>query len=233
MQLEFSAGSQETRLQLLVDNAVVWELDQRGRPPGLQPVTMSLTPWRGRRARLRLVDGDDRAATHLADLKVVRYASKEQVTGFEGEEGQEFWQPAAPQPATPQAANATDVVPHDLIQSNRNLGLRFGFQRTQGLQVASTLGAPAPLRRFSRPFVLTEDRLQCLLYDLGGPETSLSLWVDGERVRHFKGDGSGQARMLRWGVKDWRGQEAVLQLRDMDGKADEGLALDAVLLYSP
>lgn len=227
----FGANSREVQLEVLVDDAVVWQLDDRGRSRQAQREVLSLYPWRGRLARLRLHDADaDRGALSFSDLRLHRYASKKILQDFESSDGEAFWQPQENTgSAVESAQGGAQALP---VQSNRAMGLRFGFQQTQGRRLASSLGSEQPRRFFSRPFTLSEDRLQMMVYDLGGPATSLSLWVDGERVRAFKGTASGQLRMLRWGVKAWRGQRAVLQLRDDDGEAHKGLAIDALLLYS-
>ena len=221
----FAASSPETRLQVLVDDTILWELDVRYRGPQPQAEILALYPWQGRQGRLRLQDGDaEGGRLSFSQLRLVRYRGKRLLEDFESPEAAAFWQPIDP--------GGDPAAAEPLLQSNRRLGLRLGFQQTQGRRVASTLGTAQPQRRFSRPFTLTEDRLQMMVYDWGGPTTSLSLFVGEQQVRSFKGSASGELRMLRWGVKAWRGKEAVLQLRDDDGEADQGLAIDALLLYS-
>ncbi len=242
----FGANSRQTQLEMLVDDTVLWQLNGDGRSAQAGKEILTLYPWRGRRGRLRLQDADsEQGALSFADLRLHRYASQQLLQDFESPDGRAFWRPSETGKADRASGDggapleggipSNDLAARDRgspVQSNHDLGLRFGFQQTQGLRVASSLGTAAPRRYFSRPFTLSEDRLQMMVYDLAGPETSLSLWVHGERVRAFKGTDSGQLRMLRWGVKAWRGQRAVLQLRDEDGEAHKGLAIDALLLYS-
>lgn len=228
LSFDFTANSPQTRLQLLVDDAIVWQLDHRGRSDASASQRLAVYPWKGRDLRLRLWDGDDRdGALRISNLQIHRYASQSWLEDFEEPEGRDFWRPVEGEDE-----DEDEDEGFSLIVRNDNFGKRFGFQQTQGYFVSSTLGAEEPLRRFSQPFTLSEDRLQMMVYDLGGASTSVSLWVDGERARHFKGTASGQLRMVRWGVKTWRGREAVLQLRDDDGEPRQGLAIDGLLLYS-
>lgn len=234
---ELNATSPATRLQLLVDGAIVWELDHRGRLPEGSTRVLAVYPWKGRQIRLRLWDADpDGGKLRISNLRLHHYASSRSVEDFESSTARDFWRPQAPSAPESSASESAPPPPKiadfDLISSNESLGVRFGFQKTQGRFVTSTLGSETPVRRFSQPFLLTDDRMQMMVYDLAGAQASISLWVDGERVRYFKGTESGQLRMVRWGVKAWRGKNAVLQIRDDDGETARGLAIDALLLYS-
>lgn len=143
-------------------------------------------------AVLRFVDADRQGGFLTADHVAIHdYGEMTPVDDFEIGVYGELWE---------QGFGETPTATRDLAR-------RFGLQLAQGRYAAASLGWPGAQALVSRPFRLDGDGLCFTVLDLGGPETSVNLWVDGSKVLRFVGEGSALPRTIRWDVAPWRGQE--------------------------
>ena len=216
---EISATSPQTRLELLVDNLVVMELD--GRTVGAERVRRGwpVYPWKGRKARLRVVDHDNQGSIHVGLPAPKTYSSFVLEDGFEADAWSDFWQ--SPWSPTP--------------QTSKPIGLRHGLGRIQSKSLASTLGLEGELQMSSRPFKVEHQRLLMLAYDVGSSRCGVHLWVDGERRLSWVGTGrkDGKIHMLKWDLTPFMGKEAVLQIRDGDPSPEVAVAVDSIAFANP
>ncbi|MEM8931224.1 MAG: hypothetical protein AAGE94_08610 [Acidobacteriota bacterium] len=208
---DFHATSHLTMIQLLVDDAVVLSLS--GEDSAKSPTRRALPvyPWRGRTGRLRLIDRDEHGALRVSSPTPRHHPNRRTIDDFERSTMAKHWQ----------------VSWTDAPQASATLARRFGAHFAQGRGVASSLGLQGEQMMFSHPLRVDADRWLMTVYDLGGPNVGVHLWVDGQRVRSWVGRGTGRMHVLMWDMSPFRGREVVLQVRDGDIDPDRGIAVDS------
>ena len=210
---DFYATSERTQLQLLVDGMVVSTLDGNDSSEALRRRAMPVYPWRGRTGRLRVIDRDRKGRIHVGPPAARIYSASHVLDDFEDATFSPLW-------------NRTWS---DEPTSTATLARRFGVHFAQGRGVASSFGLEGERILQSRPVRVENDRWLMTVYDLGGAETGVHLWVDGRRVRSWGGRASRQMHMLVWDMRRYRGRDVVLQVRDGDPDPERGIAIDSLL----
>ncbi len=214
----FAASSRQwTRAQLFAGGLPVLEVGGRGTEPPveMEQVVMPVYPWRGQLGVLRFVDADRQGGFLAADgVTSRRYDGMVVVDDFESGTYGELWEQGFGDVPTP----------------TRELARRHGLQLAQGRYAAASLGRPGRQALVSRPFVLAGDHLCFTVFDFGGRETSVNLWVGGRKVQRFRGRRTRRPVTVRWDVGRFRGQEAILRVVDRGEGAGEGIGIDSIVL---
>ena len=198
--LDVVADSPSTRLELVVDDLVVFELDSfaMGRVSRLSIPTYL---WKGRRGRLRVIDEDPAGAVRVDGWTPQVFGRVVEVD----RSGLGF-------------------------RSTADLGRRHGLHLVQGRELVSSLGRAGEVIMVTRPFVVDGDFLVMPIFDFGDSRSGVHLWADGERLLSWVGSGTGRLHWLKWDLRPLQGRQVGLQIRDGNPDPDVGLGVGSILM---
>ena len=205
-----------TVVQLFVDGILVYEVGGGAEEvPRAQIVRLPVTGWRNRIGQLHVVRS--LGADHLALTGAVqsrRYVRPLVLDGFEQGSYGDLWTTRFEQAPVPVRALA------------RRYGLAFG----QGEFVASSIGSEGRQVLTSAPFTVDRKWLSLTAFDLG-KGTEIRLIVDGRPVHRWQGKDSGLPEPITWYLGPWQGKQAMLQIVDGNPDAEQGIAVDTIVLF--
>jgi hypothetical protein len=202
-----------TRARLLVNGQEVLSEGGNGNPLELREVRWPLSPWNGRIGVLQLVDIDTEGGFVIVeDVRSKRYRHLTKVDDSEFDRG--FWSDGSP-------------VPTPLEEVARKAGLAMMV----GRHAMTTRHLQGTVEIASKPFRVRRAQISFLVFDFGGADTRIELHLDGEPRRAFVGSASRALRAVTWQVRDLRGEEATLVMRDGDLDLDRWIGIDEVASF--
>lgn len=210
-----------TVAQLVIDGQVV--LEQGGIPGGASEefalVSWPVTPWKDRVAELRFLTRAKEAEWLAADhIRSIVDAATTPVDDFEAASGYaDVWQSTL-------GDRPTELG--DLVDE-------FGLGLLVSPRAATTHGLESLHAMITRPFTVEHDFLSFILFDFSGPESYARLLAGGEVVREVLCDSRRRAHPVFWSLRDLRGREVVLEIRDGNADPRSWVGLDEVRFVDP
>jgi hypothetical protein len=209
----------DTRVELLVDGVAVMKLGGHG--PAAKPKVgihrFPMDPWKGKFARLKLVDVGEESDFLVADgIRPQNRIGEVLVDDFD--DGVYGTQWATTFSKSPTAA-------HWLVA-------KFGPAMALGSFSATSIGLGGKRQMRSKPFRIGHAAMSFIAFDFARNASSVKLVVNGKAVRQFSCENVEGMVPVVWPLGEWKGELAVLVVADNDQLPGRWMGIDSIVFFN-